>query len=431
MSEASSTATSKPARRVLLAVSGGIAAYKAPELVRALVRQGQTVRCALTRNAARFVTPLVLQTVSGHAVRTDLFDAEQEGEIDHIALADWAELVVVAPATADLLAKLAHGIADELVSTLLLATRAPVLVAPAMNVHMWDHPATRDNVALLRARGVRFVGPEAGFLACGWEGEGRMAEPATIAAEAERLLGAPTLAGEVVVVTAGGTREPLDPVRVLANRSSGKMGFEVAAEAARRGAEVVLISGPSSLATPAGVRRVGIETALQMRDAVHAELARCSVFVAAAAVSDFRPAMPAKQKIKKEALGDDGGLVVELVRNPDILAEVGAGDRAAGARSEPKAGEVQQDGRTRRLIVVGFAAESEDVLAAARRKLERKRCDLIVANDVSRSDAGFDVDTNAVTLVWPGGRDEALPLLPKRAVAAQILDRVEQIRGAR
>lgn len=405
--------TAKPARRILVAVSGGIAAYKVPELVRALVRQEHRVRCALTRNGARFVTPLVLQTLSGQAVRTELFDAEQEGEIDHIALADWAELVVVAPATADLLAKLAHGIADELVSTLLLATRAPVLVAPAMNVNMWDHPATRANVALLRERGVHFVGPETGFLACGWEGEGRMAEPAAIAAEAERRLGAPTLAREVVVVTAGGTREPLDPVRVLANRSSGKMGFEVAAEAARRGAEVVLISGPSALATPAGVRRVAVETALEMRDAVHAELARCSIFVAAAAVSDFRPAMPAKQKIKKEALGHDAGLVVELVRNPDILAEVGTAP-----------------GRERR-IVVGFAAESEDVVAAARRKLERKRCDLIVANDVSRSDAGFDVDTNAVTLVWPGGIDEALPLLPKRAVAAQILDRIERLRGAR
>lgn len=413
MADASTSAAGQPPRRILVAVSGGIAAYKTPELVRALVREGHAVRCALTRNAARFVTPLVLQTVSGHPVRTDLFDAEQEGEIDHIALADWAEAVVIAPATADLLAKLAHGVADDLVSTLLLATRAPVLAAPAMNVNMWDHPATRANVATLRERGVRFVGPEPGFLACGWEGQGRMSEPAVIAAEAERLLGAPTLAGERVVVTAGGTREPLDPVRVLSNRSSGKMGFEVAAEAARRGAEVVLIAGPSALPTPAGVRRVAVETALQMRDAVHAELARCSVFVAAAAVSDFRPAMPAKQKIKKETLGDDGGLVVELVRNPDILAEVGA---AAG--------------RERR-IVVGFAAESEDVLPAARRKLERKRCDLVVANDVSRNDAGFDVDTNAVTFVWPDGRDEALPLLPKRAVAARILDCVERLRGVR
>ncbi|RIK96203.1 MAG: bifunctional phosphopantothenoylcysteine decarboxylase/phosphopantothenate--cysteine ligase CoaBC [Proteobacteria bacterium] len=399
------------AQRVLIAVTGGIAAYKVPELVRALVRAGHAVRCCATHNAAQFVSPLVLQTLSGESVRTQLFDPEQEGEIDHIALADWADLVVVAPATADALAKMAHGIADDLVTTLLLATRAPLLVAPAMNVNMWRHPATQANVATLRARGVAFVGPESGMLACGWEGEGRMAEPAAIAAEAERRLGAPTLAGETVVVTAGGTREALDPVRFLANRSSGKMGFEIAAAAARRGADVVLVSGPSALATPAGVRRVAVESATEMRDAVAAELARCTVFVAAAAVADFRPAVAAKQKIKKEALADDAGLVIELVRNPDILAEV-----------------ARAPGRERRLVV-GFAAESEDVLAAARRKLERKGCDLIVANDVSRSDAGFDVDTNAVSFVTAQG-DETLPLLSKREVAERLLDRVEALRAA-
>ena len=398
---------------VLLAVSGGIAAVKAPELVRALRKAGLAVRCVTTRNAAHFVAPLALQALSGESVRTDLFDPEQEGKIDHIALADWADAVVVAPATADLLAKMAHGIADDLVSTLLLATRAPVLVAPSMNVNMWRHAATQANVATLRERGVRFVGPDSGWLACGWEGEGRMAEPAAIAGEVERALGAPTLAGETVVVTAGGTREPIDPVRVLANRSSGKMGFEIAAAAARRGAEVVLVAGPTSLATPAGVRRVAVETALEMRAAVHAELARCTVFVAAAAVSDFRPAAPAKQKIKKESLADDAGLTIELVRNPDILAEV---CRAPG-----------RAGRT----VIGFAAESEDVIAAARRKLERKGCDGIVANDVSRADAGFDVDTNAVTFVWPGGDAESLPLLSKREVAERLLDRVEKLRAAR
>jgi phosphopantothenoylcysteine decarboxylase/phosphopantothenate--cysteine ligase len=399
-------------RRVLVAVTGGIAAYKVPELVRELVRAGHAVRCATTRNAAHFVAPLVLQTLSGESVRSDLFDSEQEGRIDHIALADWAEVVVVAPATADVLAKMTHGIADDLVTTLLLATRAALVVAPAMNVHMWEHPATQANVAPLRARGVDFVGPDAGFLACGWEGAGRMSEPAAIAACVERRLGAPTLAGEVVVVTAGGTREPLDPVRVLANRSSGKMGFEIAAEAARRGAEVVLVAAPAALTTPAGVRRVDVETALEMRDAVYAELARCTVFVAAAAVADFRPAMPAKQKLKKEALADDAGLVVELVRNPDILHEVG-----------------HAGGRERR-VVVGFAAESEDVLANARKKLERKRCDLVVANDVSRRDAGFDVDTNAVSFVAPGGAVETLPLLSKREVAARLFDRVEKLRRA-
>jgi phosphopantothenoylcysteine decarboxylase/phosphopantothenate--cysteine ligase len=402
-----------PQHRVLLAVGGGIAAVKAPELVRILRKAGHAVRCATTRNAAQFVAPLALQTLSGESVRTDLFDPEQEGRIDHIALADWADAVVVAPATADLLAKMAHGLADDLVSTLLLATRATVLVAPSMNVNMWRHAATQANVAVLRERGVRFVGPDSGWLACGWEGEGRMAEPAAIADEVERALGAPTLAGEVVVVTAGGTREPVDPVRVLANRSSGKMGFAIAAEAARRGGEVVLVSGPSSIATPAGVRRVDVETALEMRAAVQAELARCTIFVAAAAVADFRPAAPAAQKIKKESLGDGAGFAIELVRNPDILAEVAAAP-----------------GRARR-IVIGFAAESEEVVAAARRKLERKGCDGIVANDVSRADAGFDVDTNAVTFVWPGGEAESLPLLSKREVAEQLLDRLEKLRAGR
>lgn len=401
--------------RVLLGIAGGIAAYKTPELVRALVREGVSVRCALTRAATRFVAPLALQTVSGHAVRTDLFDAEQEGEIDHVALADGADLVVLAPATADLLAKLAHGLADDLVSTLLLAARAPVLAAPAMNVNMWRHPATQANVERLRERGVRFVGPEAGFLACGWEGEGRMAEPAVIAAEALRLLAPKTLAGERVVVTAGGTREPIDPVRVVANRSSGKMGYAIAAEAARRGADVVLVSGPTALPAPPGVRRVAVETALEMRDAVRAALPDCTVFVAAAAVADFRPVAPAADKIKKEALGAAERLVVELARTPDILAEVGEQSAREGGRR----------------VVIGFAAESRDLLAAARRKLERKRCDLIVANDVTREGAGFDVDTNAVAFVWPGGEVEELPLLPKREVAERLLDRVEKLREGR
>jgi phosphopantothenoylcysteine decarboxylase/phosphopantothenate--cysteine ligase len=400
-------------RRVLVAVSGGIAAYKIPELIRILVRGGAEVRCALTRHAGRFVAPLALQTVSGHAVRTDLFDPEQEGGIDHIGLADWADLVVVAPATADLLAKMAHGLADELVSTLLLATRAPVLAAPAMNVNMWRHAATQANVERLRGRGVHFVGPESGSLACGWEGEGRMAEPAAIAAEAERLLSPRTLSGEHVLVTAGGTREPLDPVRALTNRSSGKMGFEIAAEAARRGADVTLVSGPVSLPAPAAVHVVGVETALEMRDAVRAALERATVFVGAAAVADFRPAATAAHKIKKEELAPGAGLTLELVPNPDILAEVG--DASRGGRR----------------LVIGFAAESRDLVAAARRKLARKHCDLMVANDVTREGAGFDADTNAVSFVWPGGEVEELPLATKREVAGRLLDRIEKLREAR
>lgn len=399
-------------RRLLLAVCGGIAAYKIPELVRRLKQRGHAVRCCVTPEALEFVTPLVLQTVSGEAVRQHLFDPLEEGRIDHIALADWADAVVVAPATANVLARMAHGIADDLVTTLLLATRAPVLVAPAMNVNMWEHPATRANVAVLRERGVRFVGPEAGELACGWEGEGRMAEPGTIEGAAALLLGRRTLAGERVLVSAGGTREPVDAVRVLANRSSGKMGFAVAEEAARRGAEVVLVAAPTALPTPPGVRRVDVETALEMRDAVHAEAQAAGIVVMAAAVADFRPADPSPRKLKKEELPEGAGLGLDLVRNPDILAELcgreGVADR----------------------VVVGFAAESHDVLASARRKLERKGCDLIVANDVSRADAGFESDANAVVFVSPGGEAESLPLLPKTEVARRLLDRIEKLRGA-
>jgi phosphopantothenoylcysteine decarboxylase/phosphopantothenate--cysteine ligase len=396
-------------RRVLLAVSGGIAAYKVPELVRGLRRAGHRVRCALTPEARHFVAPLALQTVSGETVRSELFDPAEEGLIDHVALADWAEAVVVAPATAHLLARMAAGLADDLVSTLLLATRAPLLVAPAMNVNMWRHPATRANVERLRERGVRFVGPATGELACGWEGEGRMAEPAEIQGALELLLGPPSLAGERVLVTAGGTREPIDAVRAIVNRSSGKMGFALAAEAARRGAEVALVAGPTALAAPPGVRRIDVETALEMRAAVHAELPAADVVVMAAAVADFRPAERAAGKLKKEDLADGAGLELRLVQNPDILAEI---SRERGAR-----------------IVVGFAAESRDVIAAARRKLARKGCDLLVANDVSRSDAGFESDRNAVALLTPDGEVEELPLLDKSEVAARIWDRIEKLRS--
>lgn len=398
-------------RRVLVAVTGGIAAYKIPELVRVLRRAGHEVRCAMTPAGQRFVSPLVLQTLSGEPVRQSLFDPGEESQIDHIALADWAELVVVAPATADILARMAHGLADDLVSTLLLATRAPILVAPAMNVNMWDHPATRANMALLEERGVLRVGPESGDLACGWQGQGRMAEPEAIAAAAEAALTPRSMKDESVVVTAGGTVEPVDSVRHLANRSSGKMGFAIAAEAARRGAQVTLVAGPTGLPTPFGVTRVDVETALEMRAAVFAALPDAGVVIKAAAVADFRPRDPRDRKIKKEDLGPEAGLSLELVRNPDILADVCA---AEGER-----------------VVVGFAAESHDVVAAARRKIERKGCDLLVANDVSREDAGFDVDTNAVLFVWPGGETEELPLMTKAEVASQLLDRVEKMRGGR
>jgi len=377
-------------RRILLAVTGGIAAYKAPELVRALRAGGHEVRCAMTSRAAEFVSPL---------------------EIDHIRLADWADLVLVAPATANTLARMTHGLADDLVSAVLLATRAPVLVAPAMNVNMWEHPATQSNIATLRARGVAMVGPEAGELACGWEGLGRMADPSAIVAAAELALSPNTLERETVIVTAGGTAEPIDPVRSITNCSSGRMGFEVAAEAARRGARVQLVAGITALETPAGVERIDVTTALEMRTAVMERLGAASIVVKAAAVADFRPSEASTRKIKKESLEADQGLTLNLVPNPDILKEV------CGAEGDR--------------IVVGFAAESHDLVEAARRKIARKGCDLLVANDISREDAGFNVDTNAVLFVAPSGEVEEIPLSSKREVAAQILDRVEKLLGER
>jgi len=394
-------------QRILVAIGGGIAAYKVPELVRAFRRSGHEVRCVLSQSAPHFVTPLSLQAVSGQPVRSQLFAAAEEGQIDHIALADWAELVVVAPATANLMARLAHGMADDLVSAVALATRAPMLLAPAMNVHMWEHPATRANLALLVERGAQLVGPGRGELACGHEGEGRMAEPAEIAARSEILLGRRDFSGVRVLVTAGGTREAVDTVRYLGNRSSGKMGFALAREVAMRGGDAVLVSGPSALPTPQGVRRVDVETALEMRAVVLEEFSAARVVIKAAAVADFRPAKRSSRKLRKEDLGEREGLQLDLVRNPDILAEI---CREKGER-----------------VVVGFAAESHDVLASARRKLKRKGCDMIVANDISLSDSGFDADSNTVCFVWPDAPAEELPLLSKEEVAAQLLDRVSKL----
>jgi phosphopantothenoylcysteine decarboxylase/phosphopantothenate--cysteine ligase len=309
------------------------------------------------------------------------------------------------------MAKMAHGLADDLVSTVLLATRAPVLLAPAMNVNMWSHAATQTNLAILRSRGIDFVGPEAGELACGWEGVGRMSEPARIVEAAHSRLTPKSLSGERVLVTAGGTAEAIDRVRTITNRSSGKMGFAIAEEAARRGAEVVLVAGVTSLPTPHGVRRVDVTSALEMRTAVLAELERASIVIKAAAVADYRPEVASDRKLKKEDLPPSGRLTLELVQNPDILAEI---CRDKGSR-----------------IVVGFAAESHDVLAAAQRKLARKGCDLIVANDISRTDSGFEVDRNAVLFVWPDQQVEELPLLEKSGVAAQLFDRLEKLRAKR
>jgi phosphopantothenoylcysteine decarboxylase/phosphopantothenate--cysteine ligase len=392
--------------RIALGISGGIAAYKACELVRALVRAGHDVRVLATPNALRFVSPLTLQTLSGHPVRADMFSPTEESEISHIELADWAELFVVAPATANLIARLAHGLADDLVATVALATRAPLLVAPAMNVNMYRHPATQANLDALAKRGVRLVGPAAGELACGWEGEGRLVETELLVAEIERALGDRSFAGEVVLITAGPTEEPIDPVRVITNRASGRMGVALAEEAVRRGAEVILVAGPVALPTPAGVARVDVRTAAEMRDAVLGALERATIVIKSAAVADWRVAEVAEHKLKK---GGAESLTLELVRNPDILAEVGA---RKGART-----------------VVGFAAETRDVLAAARDKLARKGADLIVANDVSRADAGIGAEQNEVWIVGPAATDVVhVPTASKREVAARILDRVRELR---
>jgi phosphopantothenoylcysteine decarboxylase/phosphopantothenate--cysteine ligase len=400
-------------RRLIVGVSGSIAAYKSVYLVRRLVEAGAEVHVALTRAAARFVTPLTFATVSGRPVLADLFDAVPGA---HVTLAEAADAAVVAPATAHLIARYAHGLADDALTTLLLAVRGPVVLAPAMESGMWQHAATRANVRTLEARGVRFVGPARGPLASGLAGPGRMAEPEEIRAALEALFAqappaaeAPRrdLAGERVLVTAGPTREPIDPVRFLSNPSTGRMGFAVAEAAAARGADVTLVTGPVDLVTPPGCRRVDVVTAAQMREAVLAALPSATVLVMAAAVSDFRPARTQAQKVKKEA----AGTVLALARTDDILADVAA--RAPEG-----------------LLRVGFAAETRDLTANARAKRRAKDLDLIVANDVSAPDAGFGAETNRVTLIGRDDRAESLPLLSKRAVADAVLDRVAALRAA-
>jgi phosphopantothenoylcysteine decarboxylase/phosphopantothenate--cysteine ligase len=395
-------------RRIVVGVAGGIAAYKAAELVRALVKAGAEVHVIMTDAAQKFVTPLTLQALSQHPVATDTFDLTQEATIGHIELADRAELLVIAPATADVIARLAHGLANDLLTTVALACRAPVLLAPAMNVNMWRHPATRANLRTLVERGVHTVGPDAGELACGWIGEGRMIEAGEIAAACARLLGPRDWAGRRVVVTAGPTFEPIDPVRFIGNRSTGKMGFAIAARAARRGAEVTLVAGPTALPTPAGVTRVDVETARQMRDATLAALEGAAMVVMTAAVADYRPTATAPEKLKKEELGESPQ--VALTRNPDILAEVSL-----------------LEGRAP--VVVGFAAETEDVERHAADKLRQKGCDLMVANDVSEEGSGFGTDTNRVVLLARDGSIERLPRMSKDEVAERILDRARTLLG--
>ena len=393
-------------RSVVLGVSGGIAAYKAAELVRALRQAGAQVRVVMTRGGQQFITPLTLQTLSGHPVSTDLWDLTQESQIGHIELADSADVLLIAPATANVVAKLAAGIADDLLTTVALATRARLVIAPAMNVHMYESVVVQENLQRLRERGVRVVTPDSGSLACGYEGLGRLPD-ADVLVEAVRASLAPAdLAGESVLVTAGPTREYLDPVRFLSNRSSGKMGFAVARAAARRGARVVLVSGPTTLGDPRGVEVVRVDSAGEMAAAVDEHAPVASIVVAAAAVADYRPKRRAAQKAAKV----QGATTIELETTRDIVAGI---DRTRKDR-----------------IIVGFAAETGDPVERARGKLVRKRLDLIVANDVTAQGAGFDVETNVVTLV-DADQTTSLPLLDKDDVADAILDRVVALRGER
>lgn len=389
-------------RRILLVVSGGIAAYKSLDLIRRLRERGAAVRCVLTRAACELVTPLAAAALSEDRAYTELFSLDDESEIGHIQLSREAHLVVVAPATANLLAKMAAGIADDLATTVLLATDKPVLVAPAMNVRMWLHPATTANVATLRGRGIASIGPEHGDMACGESGPGRMAEPDAIVAAVEELLAVrKSLAGRRALVTAGPTHEPVDPVRYLGNRSSGKQGYAVAGAFAAVGAETVLVSGPTALPPPAGVEVVGVQTAEEMLAACRAALP-VDVAVCAAAVADWRVASGAPQKLKKT---DAGPPVLELVENPDVLANLSA----AGADRPP--------------LVVGFAAETEALLEHAEAKRRRKRCDWILANDVSPGSGVFGGDDTKVHLLTPDGSEE-WTRTSKTEVARRLVERI-------
>jgi phosphopantothenoylcysteine decarboxylase / phosphopantothenate---cysteine ligase len=400
--------------RVTVGVSGGVAAYKAAELVRALQRQALEVHVVMTAAATKFIQPLTFASLTGHKVITSLWDewdsaeatAEQNG-IEHIGEAQWAEALVVAPATANVLAKFAHGIADDFLTTMYLATRAPVLVAPAMNVNMWDHPATQANLELLRQRGVRVIDPETGSLACGMVGAGRMAEPEAIA---DAVLGAlgrrHDLAGEVVLVTAGGTREPLDPVRFLGNRSSGKMGYALANAAQSRGAKVILISGPSAQRAPAHCELIKVTTADQMRHSVISRMDESTLIIKAAAVADYRPVNVSEQKLKRT-----GPITLDLAPTEDILAEV-------VRRRRPGQ------------LIVGFAAETDNELANARAKLLRKGADAIVVNTVTSDGVGIGADTNAATFLTLTTSIE-LHEMPKRQLADRILDEILTLRRPR
>jgi len=393
--------------RITVGVSGGIGAYKAVEVVRGLQKRGHDVTVVMTRAARRFVGELTFEAITRRRVVSSQWAPGLNADIEHIALADQSDLLLVVPATANTIAKFAHGLADDFLSSLFLATTAPVLLAPAMNTHMLEHPAVAENLATLSRRGVRFVQPGEGYLACGWVGKGRLAEPAEVVETAHQVVtGAQPLAGRHVLVTAGPTFEDLDPVRFIGNRSSGKMGYAVAAEAARRGAAVVLVTGPTHLDPPAGVEVVRVRSAADMHQVVMARVAATDAVVMAAAVADYTPEAVAAQKVAKA----EGGWTVPLTRTVDILAALGALPSRV----------------SRRPVLIGFAAETHDVLDHADAKRRRKGVDLIVANDVGVPGAGFEGDTNVVTFLDDAGH-ETLPLLTKTEVAGRLLDRLERL----
>jgi len=390
-------------KKIVVGITGGIAAYKSAELVREFIRREADVRVIMTKNATEFITPLTLQTLSGNSVFCDMFSLIRESEIAHVALAEYGDMMVIAPATANVIGKIASGIADDLLTTTIMATKAPVLICPAMNTNMHTNVVVKENIEKLMARGYLFVEPAYGELACKSEGMGRLAEVSEIVEEVESILTVKDLKGERILVTAGPTREPFDPVRYITNYSSGKMGYALARIAGRRGAEVTLISGPSSLPVPRGVRFIPISSAVEMRNAVMENLEASTVIVKAAAVADYRPAVYSNAKIKKQ----DGPLSISLERNPDIISEVGK----------------RKEGR----ILVGFAMESENLIENAKAKMLEKNMDLIIANDLTKEGAGFQTDTNIVKILSRDEKIEELSLMDKTEVADRILDRVKSL----
>ena len=392
-------------KEIVLGVTGGIAAYKALELLRLLTKGGAAVHVVMTKSAQEFVTPLTFQTLSMNPVHTELFNLIAEQQIGHISLADRADLFIIAPATANIIGKLAAGIADDLLTTTVMATKAPILIAPAMNVNMYQNQLYRENEEKLRRHGYHFVEPVKGLLACGWEGEGKLQDPSNIYAAAQALLSPQDLAGEQVLVTAGPTREELDPVRFISNYSSGKMGYALATAARRRRATVTLVSGPTCLQEPWGVETIQVSSAQEMREVVLSKAAVSTVIIKSAAVADFRPKKRADIKIKKT----NHPPAIELEKNPDILAELGK--------------------MKNKQFLIGFAAETTNLVENARQKLQEKNLDMVVANDVGQAGAGFHVDTNIVKLLFRDRRMEELPLLGKDEVADIILDRVVAIRN--